>query len=131
MGGRRAIASASSSESSGRPLSAKCRKMAAAFAGPMPGKSNKSRRHEASSCGFCTTRKWASTSLIWACSKKRKPLRTVYGMPSKEFGLQEDTVVVIAIEHGHVSQRQALVAGLEYLLRNERCLLISILGGDE
>ena len=38
---------------------------------------------------------------------------------------------MVAIEHGHLAQRQALLAGFEDLLADERGLLVGILGGDD
>jgi len=50
-------------------------KTAAALTAPIPGTSSRSRRHDASSLGLATTRRYASTSLTCACSKNRIPLR--------------------------------------------------------
>ena len=50
---------------------------------------------------------------------------------SQELALQEDAVVMIAIEYGHLAQLQALFPGFEDLLANERGFFIGICGGDE
>ena len=49
----------------------------------------------------------------------------------QELALQEDAVVMVAIEHGHLAERQAFFAGFEDLLANERGLLVGIRGGDD
>ena len=50
---------------------------------PMPGKSFSTRFSASSSPGLWAKRRWASTSLMWAASKKRTPLRTTKGMPRR------------------------------------------------
>ena len=49
----------------------------------MPGESLTTRLNDSSSSGFATNRSQASTSLMWACSKKRTPERTRNGIPRR------------------------------------------------
>ncbi len=49
----------------------------------------------------------------------------------QQLALQQDAVVMVAIEHGHLAQRQALFAGLEDLLADESGLLVGVLGGND
>ena len=55
----------------------------------------------------------------------------VRDVPRQQLALQKDAVVMIAIEHRHLAQRQALVAGFEDLLADERGLLVGIGGGND
>ena len=58
------MTSADSRASSGRLLCEIAPKIAAAFTAPMPGSKSSKRRHDASSRGLSTIRRWASTSLM-------------------------------------------------------------------
>ncbi len=88
--------------------------------GPIPGSKSRSLRHDASSRGLTTIRKCASTSLMCACSKKRSPLRTgVRDAAREQLALNQNAVVMVAIEHGHLPKRQPLVALQKHLLANQ------------
>ena len=51
---------------------------------PMPRTRRMVRLKASSSRGLAVRRRWASTSLMWACSKNRSPERTTKGMPRRE-----------------------------------------------